>query len=216
MFSFLCIFLKFSELLSIRDCIVLYLSISIALLTAWAFQKCARSQHWYCVRVNTPKRYRQLQVKDLPKVLTWWLERDSNPRPSSRKASTLPMWHHVLHAMRWCYSRECSGKKNLFLWQLPCHKADRIFDLLGINRSSTCLWYEGNIFRVSADERWLCRRANAVLWKPMPWFCPAIRLTEILICSAWIALCTGLWYENPGYVLITEISMATSAVNNKW
>src|SRR6218665_1509595 len=27
--------------------------------------------------------YRQLQVKDLPKVLMWWLERESNPRPSS-------------------------------------------------------------------------------------------------------------------------------------
>jgi len=27
-----------------------------------------RLQHWYCVGVNTPKRYRQLQEKDLPKV----------------------------------------------------------------------------------------------------------------------------------------------------
>src|SRR6218665_3903684 len=26
--------------------------------------------------------HRQLQVKDLPKVLTWRLERESNPRPS--------------------------------------------------------------------------------------------------------------------------------------
>src|SRR6218665_3943979 len=26
--------------------------------------------------------HRQLQVKDLPKVPTWWLERESNPRPS--------------------------------------------------------------------------------------------------------------------------------------
>jgi len=39
----------------------------------------------------TPKRYKQLQVKDLPKVPTWQLERDSNPWPPGRKASTLPM-----------------------------------------------------------------------------------------------------------------------------
>jgi len=49
---------------------VLYLSISIALLSAWAIQKQSRPQHWYCVRVNTSKRYRQLRVKDLPKVVT--------------------------------------------------------------------------------------------------------------------------------------------------
>src|SRR6218665_1768172 len=41
----------------------------------------------------TPKRRRQLRVKDLPKVLTWRLERDSNPRPFGRKATNLPMSH---------------------------------------------------------------------------------------------------------------------------
>src|SRR6218665_265345 len=30
----------------------------------------------------TPKHHRHLQVKDLPKVPMWWLERDSNLRPS--------------------------------------------------------------------------------------------------------------------------------------
>jgi len=43
----------------------------------------------------TPKRHRQLWVKDLPKVLAWRLERDSNPRPFGRKASSPPMRHHV-------------------------------------------------------------------------------------------------------------------------
>src|SRR6218665_4198193 len=43
-----------------------------------------------------PKRYRQLQVKDFPEVPTWRLERDSNPRPSGRTASSQPMRHHVL------------------------------------------------------------------------------------------------------------------------
>src|SRR6218665_1803796 len=42
-----------------------------------------------------PKRYRQLQVNDLPKVPTWWLEWDSNLRPFGRKALTLPMLHYT-------------------------------------------------------------------------------------------------------------------------
>ena len=40
-----------------------------------------------------PKRHRQLWVKDLPKVPTCRLERESNPWPFGRKASTLPMRH---------------------------------------------------------------------------------------------------------------------------
>ena len=36
--------------------------------------------------VNVLKHYIQLRVKDLPKVLTWWLEWDSNLRPSGPKA----------------------------------------------------------------------------------------------------------------------------------
>src|SRR6218665_2161169 len=43
----------------------------------------------------TPKRHRQLRVKDLPKVITWRLERDSNPRPTGQQLSTLSMSHHV-------------------------------------------------------------------------------------------------------------------------
>src|SRR6218665_1764958 len=39
--------------------------------------------------------HRQLQVKDLPKVLTWRLERESNPRPSGGKSSPQPRRHHV-------------------------------------------------------------------------------------------------------------------------
>ena len=41
----------------------------------------------------TPKRHRQLWVKDSPKIPTWRLERESNPWPFRRKASTLPMCH---------------------------------------------------------------------------------------------------------------------------
>src|SRR6218665_294519 len=39
--------------------------------------------------------HRQLQVKDLPKVHTWRLERESNPRPSGGKLSTQPRRHSV-------------------------------------------------------------------------------------------------------------------------
>src|SRR6218665_1589923 len=47
-------------------------------------------------RSFTPKRHRQqLREKDLPKVPTWRLERDSNPRPFGRKASNLQMSHHA-------------------------------------------------------------------------------------------------------------------------
>src|SRR6218665_268311 len=42
-------------------------------------------------RSFTPKRHRQLRVKDLPNVPTWRLERNSNPRPFGRKASNLLM-----------------------------------------------------------------------------------------------------------------------------
>ena len=50
-------------------------------------------------RSFTPKRHRQLWVKDLPKVPTWPLKRDSYPQPSGRKALTLPMCHHVPHML---------------------------------------------------------------------------------------------------------------------
>src|SRR6218665_4201043 len=53
------------------DCIVLHLSISIALLTARVLRIAPDHSNSYRVGVYTLKRYRQLQVKDLPKVLTW-------------------------------------------------------------------------------------------------------------------------------------------------
>src|SRR6218665_3692963 len=51
-------------------------------------------------RSFTSKRYRQLRVKDLPKDPTWWLEWNSNLRPSRRKAPNLPLRHHAPHV--WC------------------------------------------------------------------------------------------------------------------
>jgi len=48
-------------------------------------------------RSFTPRRHRQLRVKNLPKVPMWWQERDSNTRPSGRQLSTQPMSRHVAH-----------------------------------------------------------------------------------------------------------------------
>src|SRR6218665_663529 len=48
------------------------------------------TQHGYCVGVS-----RRSATCNLPKVPTWGLERNSNPRPFGRKASNLPMNHHA-------------------------------------------------------------------------------------------------------------------------
>ena len=46
---------------------------------------------------------RQLKVKDLSKVISWQLERYSNPRPSGRKASNLPMGLHAQQIPRFTH-----------------------------------------------------------------------------------------------------------------
>jgi len=49
------------------------------------------------------RNFTQLWVKDLPKVPTWRLERESNPRPLGRKVSTQPM-HHLPTPHHRCFS----------------------------------------------------------------------------------------------------------------
>ena len=82
---------------------VLYLKIiSIAILSALAIQKRSwLQQHWYFVRVNMLNRYGQLWVKDLPKVLTWWLKWDSNLQPVGRRHRTLPLSHYDPQVILW-------------------------------------------------------------------------------------------------------------------
>src|SRR6218665_586327 len=63
-------------------------------------------------RSFTPKRHRQLRVKDLPNVPTWPLERDSNPRPFGQKATNLAMGHHVPRSLvsgDYCPSDQTEG-----------------------------------------------------------------------------------------------------------
>jgi len=50
---------------------------------------------WILCRSFSPKRHRQLQVNDLPKVPTCRLKRDSELRPFGRETPNLPMSHHV-------------------------------------------------------------------------------------------------------------------------
>src|SRR6218665_2906501 len=71
-----------------------YSAFSIPLLL-WGAPDTARILY----RSFTPKRYRELRVKDLPKVLSWRLERDSNPRPFGRKATNVSMSHHAPHVL---------------------------------------------------------------------------------------------------------------------
>src|SRR6218665_4042318 len=75
---------------------LLYLSISIALLTAGAFQKRSRPQQLTLYRSLHAEALHPTASEGFAhgRVVTWRLEQDSNPRHSGRKASTLPMRHN--------------------------------------------------------------------------------------------------------------------------
>ena len=82
---------------------------------------CSQLQRWYCDRVNTPKRYRQLRVKDSPKVPTWWLEWDLEPATfcsaqGNKPTTELPCVavNRIVNMAEWFLSKSSS----LFL--LPC------------------------------------------------------------------------------------------------
>src|SRR6218665_3047768 len=47
----------------------------------------------------TPKRHRQLRMKDLTKVPPWRLQRDSNPPLFGLKVPNLPMSHHITRSI---------------------------------------------------------------------------------------------------------------------
>ena len=69
------------------------------------------------VRSFTPKRYRQLRVKDLPmpKVLMRRLERDSNPWLFGRKVTNIPM-SHTPH-----YYKHLRISKEVTFWRIRAH-----------------------------------------------------------------------------------------------
>src|SRR6218665_3876807 len=59
---------------------------------------------WIMHQSFTPKRHKQLQVKDLPKVPT----RDSNTRPFRRKATNIPMSLHAPFMFSVSFYLRCS------------------------------------------------------------------------------------------------------------
>src|SRR6218665_2831059 len=68
-----------SEALPVLSSLIFYSfiqAVSIAPHQFHYYSEAFPTGHGYCVGVDTPKRHRQLRVNDLPKVLTWWLERD--------------------------------------------------------------------------------------------------------------------------------------------
>src|SRR6218665_390869 len=76
-------------------------------------------------RSLTPKRHRQLRVKDLPTIPTRRLERDSNPRPFGRKATNLPMSHHALkHLITMMYTESNLGGLNTVACRWGCGRCD--------------------------------------------------------------------------------------------
>ena len=89
--------------------------ISVAPLQSTTTQKRSKLQHWYCVGVNMAKRYWQLWVKDLPKVRTWRLERDSNLWPSGRKAPNLPLSLHTFVLSLYDFGENLSWKWRLII-----------------------------------------------------------------------------------------------------
>ena len=86
------------------DIITFIPDISIALLSVHYYSEALPITALIGLLYHTPERYRQLRVKDLPKVLTWRLVRYSNLRPSGRKAPNLPLSLHSSHLSRLCFS----------------------------------------------------------------------------------------------------------------
>src|SRR6218665_1625045 len=75
-------------------------------------------------RSFTPKRNRQLRVKDLPEIPTWWLERDLNLQPFGRKAPNLPVSHHALqHHMK--HTRYCDVLDACVEIDKPCVRSEQ-------------------------------------------------------------------------------------------
>ena len=62
------------------------------------FKSAPDNSNWHCVGVYTPKRYRQLQVKDLQNFTTCQDRAGFEPTALGRQALTLPMRHHAREA----------------------------------------------------------------------------------------------------------------------
>src|SRR6218665_708320 len=83
---------------SIGYCKSFIQTISMAPLQVHFYSEALPTQHGYCAGVSRRSVTGNCELKNLSKVPTWRLERESNPRPSGRKLSTQPMRQHVSNA----------------------------------------------------------------------------------------------------------------------
>ena len=123
-----------------------------------------------------PKRYRQLQVKDLPKVPTWRLEQDSNPWPSLKGIdSTNAPPHSTIQYNTIQYKKY---NKNNFMfpdlaWTALMIRSETLayFHLLASNS-----WFQFSLFG--------CRVAccSAYIWKHS--FVQPMKLSMLLISAS--------------------------------
>ena len=120
-------------------------------------------------RSFTPKRPRQLWVKDLPKVPTWRLERELSPQPSGWKLSTQPMRHHVpiLHDHR----RLRQIRVGLFERQRSRIDGDqmkgKLYRTRGSwweRRESHTNWGEITAWGVATNHPWNCHGGSTQVW----------------------------------------------------
>ena len=89
-------------------------SISIAPLQVTFYSEALPAKRVHCVEVFTPKRTKQLLVKDLLKVPTWCLGRGSNPRRSGRRQMTVPTVPPRLTNIQKLIIIQCSILFNVF------------------------------------------------------------------------------------------------------
>ena len=98
--------------------------------------------------------HRQLQVKDLPKVPTWQLERESNPRPSGWKSSSQPRRHHVPQAVHELLSRPSSSSLSPPSFPPLSPSVDNDNDLERLRRMISSLVFCGLSQRLPIE--WCC------------------------------------------------------------
>ena len=123
-----------------------------------------RLQRWFCVGVNTPKRYRQLWVKDLPKVLglpcflapgTVWSLSPGNFLPSSccyrsRIASSFwSCWADLVPLLLFPIPIHLFALKSMTLWgSFLCISSQMLRFFLSFMPIGLCFTLGSYLFRI--------------------------------------------------------------------
>ena len=102
-------------------------AISKAPLQIHCYSEALPTQHGYCAGVSRSATGNcELRI-----CHTWRLERDLNPRPSGRKASTLPMRHHI-HTKNYYYCKSNCMQSILVKVKVKFMASSRVFSLWNI------------------------------------------------------------------------------------